>query len=57
MRTHDYVCERCTYTREEYFDDSEEVPDYLTEKCPKCGADLLKAFTPKNNPQRWRHND
>ena len=57
MRTYDYVCEGCDYRREEYFNDSEEIPDYLDERCPECGLALMKAFSPKNNSQRWKHND
>ena len=58
MKVKTYVCENCTYSREEYFNDTEDMPEYLEgEVCPECQGSLCKAFTPKDNPQRWKHND
>lgn len=58
MKIKTYVCEACTYQRDEYFQDTETPPEYLQgELCPECGESLVKAFIPKDNPQRWYHRD
>lgn len=56
----DYECEGvgCDYIREEYFNDTEGIPQYLAgEKCPECGKRLRLRFSGKANGQRWRYND
>jgi hypothetical protein len=60
MKSKEYTCVKpgCVYARDEYFQDSENIPTILAdEKCPECGGILALGSNLKSNEQRWRHND
>lgn len=57
-RVREYNCEKCDYSREEYMNDTGEIPFFLTgEKCPECGGRLALSLNAKSNGQRYYHND
>ena len=55
MKLVNYRCEECQEDYEELFQDTEEIPEELTEEaCPKCGKLTLKIWNFKKNDQIWR---
>lgn len=53
MKLVNYRCENCEKNVEELFDNHEEQPEELEEKC-ECGG-TVKKFNYKNNCQVWRY--
>ena len=55
----DYECEneKCDEIVEEMFLNTEKQPEYLEEKCSKCGGRLKRGLNFKNNCHRWKHRD
>ncbi len=51
-----YKCESCGHDDEELFNDTEDRPEVLDRKCPKCEGEL-KIHDMKNNCHRWNYND
>lgn len=50
MKLVSYMCTKCTEEKEEYFNDSEEQPEFLEEPC-KCGG-AFRRFNLKANIHR-----
>lgn len=42
MRLVGYKCSTCGHKDEELFNDTEEKPEKLDRKCPKCQGELVK---------------
>lgn len=58
MKLADFVCEKCGKAYEDQlFMDTEQIPEYLKDKCDKCGGKIKKDLNFKRNCQVWRWND